>query len=99
MYEKYFYLSLIPSDEALSFIYTKSIKITYSNESERAKKQGKIDEDFRNFNNNPKNYNSAWSTGHDELQSANTDRLHEITSLKNAGKTVKTPDWPKAFGA
>jgi hypothetical protein len=97
MNERYFYLSLIPSDGALAFIFTTLIKITYSSEAELKQKQNKIDQDFRKFNNSPKNYNSAWSSGYENLETANSDRLDEITSLKNAGKTVKTPDWPKPF--
>lgn len=99
MIEKYFYLALTPTANALAFIYSRTFKIKYNSSSDLIAKQSKIETEFRSFNGNPKNYNSQWSVDYDEDYAANSSRKSEIDNLKNSGKVVKESNFPETIAA
>lgn len=94
MYTKYFYLALTPTGNALAFIYSRPIKISYDDSSGIISQQNEFEKQFRAFNGNPLNYNAQWSSAYNDLNTADLNRTSEITALTNGGKVVKTPNWP-----
>ena len=94
MATQYFYLTLKPTKSALPYIISKAFQISYDDSRDLATKQKDQEIKFRNHNNNPDYYNSEWSKGYFDSESANNDRTSIINSLRNSGNVVKTPDWP-----
>jgi hypothetical protein len=89
----FFYISLKPV-QSETFIFSKVIAISYSEDTELGKKQDQLGHEFSDFLDNVAGSNLLWSTGYATEDDASATRWDEIQFSKAAGDIVEEKEWP-----